>query len=860
MAFSLQAAGRKLSSNHVPEAARHATATSDLAAETELHLTIGLPLRNREALDAWMREVYDPSSPKFRKFLTPEQFATQFGPTEEQYQAVTAFARTNHLKVTRLHSNRMVVEISGTASDIGKTFGIRLRKFHRLDGNGEFFAPDTEPVVPEELPVLDVSGLSNFRPPRKMVCPSLPHQQRENARPNAGSASGGGYIGNDFRAAYVPGVSLNGAGQSLALVEFDGFYTNDIAAYANQAGLAAVPVQTVLVDGYNGLPGSGCDEVSLDIEMALAMAPGLSRIISYEAGQSGMPNDILNRIATDNEARQIACSWTWGGGPSATTDQIFQQMAAQGQSFFCASGDSDAYTPGAIDNASLNNTPADSPYITSVGATTLTTTGPGGAWVSEKVWNWNNGQGSSGGISSYYSIPTWQQGFSMSANGGSTTMRNIPDVAMAGDNIYVVYGNGSTGTFGGTSCAAPLWAGFVALANQRAAAYGLGAVGFINPVIYNFGEGSHYAATFHDITTGNNTSSASPSLFSAVPGYDLCSGWGTPIGAGLLDALVSPPDPLEISPATGFNAFGMVGGPFNTNSVVFTVTNAASGTLTWTAGNAPAWLSLSRTGGTLAAGQSATLTASLNSAANALVAGAYTATVWFTNTGTGAASSRQFVLTTSSQLLQNGDFEAGSFTNWVQSGNVSSTSVTTSGFYVHGGAHGAQLGPGNLLGYLSQTISTVPGQPYVLSFWINNPKAGTPNQFSVSLNENSVFNQSNLPAMTWTNMHFRFTATSTSTLLTFGFRNDPAYFGLDDVSFLPVTAPSLHALTKVDTTVQFLMTTTINAVYQLQYITNLTQSSWINLGAPFTATNSSTLVTDPGAVDPQRFYRVIVVP
>ena len=161
-------------------------------------------------------------------------------------------------------------------------------------------------------------------------------------------------------------------------------------------------------------------------------------------------------------------------------------MAAQGQSFFNATGDSDAFT-GSIPF------PSDSTNITEVGGTTLTT-GTGATYSSETVWNWGlqSGSyvGSSGGISTYYPIPSYQQGISMAANQGSTTMRNVPDVALTADNVYVVYNNGSTGTFGGTSCAAPLWAGFTALVNQQAAAAGQAPVGFLNPALYTIGKGA----------------------------------------------------------------------------------------------------------------------------------------------------------------------------------------------------------------------------------------------------------------------------------------------------------------------------------------------------------------------------------
>jgi subtilase family serine protease len=223
-------------------------------------------------------------------------------------------------------------------------------------------------------------------------------------------------------------------------------------------------------------------------------------------------------------------------------------MAAQGQSFFNASGDSDAFTTGStsangVDNRSLDNSPSSSPYITQVGGTTLTTTGPGGAWASETVWNWGltggSYSGSSGGISSYYSIPSWQSGTSMAANGGSTSYRNTPDVALTADNVYVTYAKGTVAIFGGTSCAAPLWAAVSALMNQQAAAAGRSSIGFINPAIYKLSTNAIYATAFHDITTGNNVSSDSPNSFYAVAGYDLCTGLGTP-GQNLITALVGP--------------------------------------------------------------------------------------------------------------------------------------------------------------------------------------------------------------------------------------------------------------------------------------------------------------------------------
>ena len=195
----------------------------------------------------------------------------------------------------------------------------------------------------------------------------------------------------------------------------------------------------VAVDGgIPGAPGAGVDEVSLDIEMVMAMAPGISKIFVYES--PGSPAvDVLSQMASDNTCKQISSSWVFGGGTN--NDIIFKELAAQGQSFFQASGDSDAYV-GAIDS------PGDDPYITLVGGTELVMNGLGISYNSESVWNtgygppggapqYSNYWGSGGGISTTYLIPSWQQGINMSNNLGSTTNRNTPDVALTADNIWV---------------------------------------------------------------------------------------------------------------------------------------------------------------------------------------------------------------------------------------------------------------------------------------------------------------------------------------------------------------------------------------------------------------------------------------
>jgi PKD repeat protein len=547
----VRAAEKQVLRGHVPAAAARLTPDGLLPGTNRLHLAIGLPLRHQEALSTLLQELYDPASPHYHQWLTPEEFTQRFGPTEEDYESLIAFAQLNRLTVTARHPNRVVLDVEGTVAGIQKVFHVTLRLYDHPKEARRFYAPDAEPSVDVAVPLLHISGLDNYSLPHPNL-KALPADKAPNTTPRSGSGPNGSYLGSDFRAAYVPGTALNGAGQSVGLLQFDGYHASAITAYENLAGLPNVTLVNVPVDGGVSTPGSGEGEVCLDIEMVMSMAPGISKIYVYEAPNPSPWPDLLSRMANDNLAKQLSCSWG-GGAPDSTAEQIFKQMAAQGQSFFNATGDSDAFT-GAIEF------PSDSTNITEVGGTSLTTTGPAGGYVSETVWNWglHSGSyvGSSGGISTYYPIPAYQQGINMAANLGSTTFRNVPDVALTADGVWVTYGNGSSGSFGGTSCAAPLWAGFMALVNQQAAQAGRPSVGFLNPAIYNLGTGASYATAFHDTTTGNNTWPSSPNKFYAVSGYDLCTGWGTPNGTNLINALAGSVVP---APLIASNAFALVG-------------------------------------------------------------------------------------------------------------------------------------------------------------------------------------------------------------------------------------------------------------------------------------------------------------
>jgi subtilase family serine protease len=548
------AADRQLLRGHVPKAVSRLQPQGLLPGTNHLNLAIGLSLRDLQGLDELIRQQYDPASTNFHKFITPEEFTARFGPPEADYQAVIRFAETNGLTVVSSNHNGVVLDVAGGAASIERAFQLILRTYRHPTEARDFFAPDTEPSVPAGLPVVDVQGLSDFGRPRPMSRKA--HFSSVRPLSFSGSGPNNEYAGNDFRNAYAPGTTLTGSGQTVGLFQADGYYMNDITNYENVVGKINgstnyVPLTNVLIDNFNGIATTNetqVNEVTLDIEMAIAMAPGLSRVIVYEGNPTNgyfNPNDILQRMANDNLARQLSSSWSWSGGPSASTDTILKQMISQGQSFFQASGDSDAYTgANALDSHSSVTVPVDSTNLTCVGGATLTMSGS--SWSSETVWNYSSSgnEGSSGGISTYYKIPPWQKGVSMASNSGSTTWRNIPDVALTADNIFMSNDNGDySGTYYsmGTSCAAPLWAGFCALVNQLSIASNGTPVGFLNPALYAVGTNAiYYTNCFHDITTGNNIGANTAGYFYATNGYDLCTGLGTPAGTNLINALALP--------------------------------------------------------------------------------------------------------------------------------------------------------------------------------------------------------------------------------------------------------------------------------------------------------------------------------
>jgi kumamolisin len=336
-----------------------------------------------------------------------------------------------------------------------------------------------------------------------------------------GSGPNGLFIGSDLRAAYYGASALTGAGQSVGLMELAGYNLTSVQTYFSKVGQPLnVPVVGVQTDSHSLSCTGKCDdsEQALDIEYAISMAPGLAQVQVYVGSNA---EDVLNRQVSDDSSQELSTSWGWGEKFS-TDDQLFKEMAAQGQTMLTASGDDSSLS-------ASGPWPEEDANLTAVGGTDLVTKGAGGAWSSETGWADSAGGPS---VDKTILIESYQKPYVTTANKGSTTLRNVPDIAASADTNMYYCANSGCGAAGGTSFASPTWAGFVALANQQAAKDGNPVVGFLNPVLYANGKDANVATLLHDETSGKS------GKYSCTVSFDLVTGLGSP-AQGLINVLAT---------------------------------------------------------------------------------------------------------------------------------------------------------------------------------------------------------------------------------------------------------------------------------------------------------------------------------
>ena len=595
--------------HHVRDAVKSgkAQANGRLPGNQVLQLDLVLPLRDPAGLKSFLADVYNPKSPNYRQFLTPTEFTARFGPTADDYDTVLRFAKTYGLEVVGGSRDGMEVQVKGSVASIEAAFHLNMRTYQHPSEGRTFFSPDREPALDLPFNLWHVSGLDNYSIPRPLLVNRNDYAAAHGIQPEqvvshatTGSGPSASFLGSDMRAAYYGGTALTGAGQNLGLLEFVGTDLADLQTYYNNVG-QTYPAGVITLFSTDGTSTScvhsfpsRCDdtEQTLDMTQALGMAPGLSNLTMYVGSTD---TAMISAMTTHSPLpTTIGCSWGWTPADPSTLDPYFQKMAAQGQNFFAASGDSSTWS-------STNEAwPADDAYVVSVGGTDLVTSSAAGPWASETAWVDSGGGISPDGIN----IPSWQTAAINTTNKGSTTLRNGPDVSANANFTFYVCADQTTCTannYGGTSFAAPMWAGFIALVNQQLASGGQLPIGFINPTIYaQNANASTYAADFHDIKSGTSGS------FSAVTGFDLVTGWGSPTAA-LITALSGPP-PAGFTISSTPNSVSLSPGNNGSTTINSAATGGFSGSITLSATGQPSGVTIGFTTNPISAGNSTSMT------------------------------------------------------------------------------------------------------------------------------------------------------------------------------------------------------------------------------------------------------------
>ncbi|MFI5734108.1 trypsin-like serine protease [Kribbella sp. NPDC051587] len=577
-------------------------------ADRQLEVAVALRPHDEAGLNAFVKSVSDPASPQYRHFLTSQEYNERFGPRQSDVDATVAFLRAEGLRVTGLSGNRQIVDAVGTPKQVKAAFGTTVGRYSDAKGN-QFVANDAVPTIPASLStvVRRVVGLDSRPTAHRAAAPAGP----------AGPA--GGYTPAQFRTAYsMKNLSgaYDGSGQTVGLIEFDAFKQSDIDAWTKYFGQPAVKPTVAPVSGGVPSPGSNQLEVTLDIEAVAATAPKAAQIV-YESPNSDKAwVDQMAKIASDNAITILSGSWLLGekceADPIAPSHDSYTQMAAQGVTMLSASGDWGATGCGYNgDNSTIQaDYPPSDPLFTGVGGTQLKTSDSAGTWQSESCWN-QGGSGntrSGGAYSIIYDRPGWQT--------GTNKYRSVPDVALDADygaGALSVYMNGGWQDVGGTSLSSPLWAGYVAMVNQKAKAGGKANLGGMNPTIYAIAKSSQYSSTFHDVTSGSN------GTYSAGTGYDLCTGWGTPQGDNLADPLINgatPPAANDFSIAADPSSVSVDPGKTVTTTITTKVTKGSAQTVALTASGLPSGVTASFEPSSVTAGNSSMLTLTAASTAS----------------------------------------------------------------------------------------------------------------------------------------------------------------------------------------------------------------------------------------------------
>jgi kumamolisin len=550
-------------------------AKSTLVSQTESSKTISvvlaLPSSDAAGLKAFVDHVSTPGDPLFRQFITPREFADRFGGNASDYQSLKDWAVSNNLTISQESVGRTTLTLRGSVAVMNRLFKTQINNYITSDGV-TFYSAGVKPTVPTEIgsKVVAVIGLTSGKPNAALT--KVGKTLGEHPAPNSalkpagrtealGTGPGGTYGPQDLQTAYsIPSWGSLEKGQTLAIFEQGYYNPADVSFYETHFKTGSSVKQVPISVNHSPVVIEPPIEVEacLDVDMLIAMNPKVAKVLVYIDDYQWDPFDVaitdaFARIASDAQASVVSASYGEdegffiANGTEVALDTALQQCAAQGITVLASSGDNGAFGNGFNSPYNVSN-PATDPYITGVGGTQLLTT-TGEQYELENCWNEFPYYGATGGgISTYWSQPAYQNipytGYT-AGNGGSATMRNVPDVAAdaavtTGVAVYVS-SQGGWLQVGGTSVASPIWAGYLSNINAALHWTGLGNLGFFNPVLYSVGKtiGATPSDYMYDILNGNNgyIPFGGPGYYNGF-GYSNTTGngsiWGSGFGLQLL--------------------------------------------------------------------------------------------------------------------------------------------------------------------------------------------------------------------------------------------------------------------------------------------------------------------------------------
>ncbi len=543
------------------------TFLSPADATQEIGVALCLPLSDPHGAAEFARRVSTPGDALFHQYITPEEFAARYGANAADYAGLKEWATSNGLKVSQESIARTVLSVRGTVGQFQTIFRTQINNYRGPDGS-EFYSASFNPTIPSAIAskVSGVLGLTSS----KQYAPLVKVGQRLGESPEFGTADanktngshgtgpGGSYDASNLRTAYsIPTFGKLQKNTVVALFEQGGFYVTDVAKYLDANKLPLPKITPVSV---NHSPTTVVTsqpvielEAVLDIDMVVGINPDVSEVLVYEDSIDTFQTallDAMTQVADNDKAQILSISYGQDEGYQGTSAMVaentaLEQLTAEGITVLASSGDRGAYGDGFSYPYNVAD-PGSQPYVTGVGGTTLFT-GPGSLYEGEQVWNelaFNEGA-TGGGISSYWPIPPYQSGEPISgyvtSHGGSSTFRNVPDVAAVGDPFTGVgiYSkpNGGWVNVGGTSVSSPIWAGYLSVLNAAFKYAGLGQIGYFNPLLYavgspfNGGSGGFAANYLYDIREGSNGNAG---LAQGNPGYTAGYGYSNCTGNGSL--------------------------------------------------------------------------------------------------------------------------------------------------------------------------------------------------------------------------------------------------------------------------------------------------------------------------------------